>query len=72
MTTLLQHAFEEAQQMPEGEQDALAEILLAEIASDRRWNETFAATGDALDKLADEALAEFEAGQTVPLREAIP
>ncbi len=37
------------------------------MASDRRWQEAFDGSADALDRLADEALAEFRAGETLPL-----
>ncbi len=67
MTKLLEQAFNEASKLPKEEQDSLARLLLAEFASERQWNETFAKSRDALAKLADEALAEFDAGKTKPL-----
>ena len=67
MTQLLQRAFTEASKLPEPEQDAFASLLLAELESERKWSQAFAASHDKLAALADEALAEFEAGQTLPL-----
>jgi hypothetical protein len=67
MTQLLQRAFTEASKLPDAEQDAFASLLLAELESERRWSQSFAATQDQIDKMADEALAEFEAGQTLPM-----
>ena len=67
MTKLLQRAFDEASKLPEGEQDALGRILLEELASERRWEELFAGSGDLLAELADEALAEHRAGRTEKL-----
>ncbi len=64
MTQLLERAFAAAARLPGPEQDAFASLLLAELDSERRWTETFAATQDQLSSLADEALREFEAGQT--------
>lgn len=64
MTKLLKRAFEEASKLPEDEQDALGRILLDELASERRWEELFAGSGDLLAELADEALAEHRAGRT--------
>lgn len=58
MTRRLSQAFAEAAQLPEPEQDALAEWLLAELESERRWEEAFANSTDVLDRLAEEALAE--------------
>ena len=63
MTKLLEQAFTEAAKLPRSEQDLLARQLLAELASERRWSEAFANSQDQLGKLADEALAEFEAGK---------
>jgi hypothetical protein len=67
MTQLLQRAFAEASKLPEPEQDAFASLLLAELESDGRWASAFAASRDQLGRLADEALREFEAGETQPL-----
>ncbi len=69
MTKLLEKAFTEAAKLPQDEQDSLARLLLAELASERRWSEAFAKSQDILAKLADEALAEFDAGKTKPLAE---
>ena len=67
MTQLLERAFAAASKLPNPEQDAFASLFLAELDSERRWTETFAATQDQLSSLADEALREFEASQTQPL-----
>ena len=67
MTHLLKRAFDEASRHPRELQDAIAAIVLAELASQQRWDETFARSQDALSTLADEALAEHRAGRTRPL-----
>ena len=72
MTSRLQRAFAEAGNLPEEEQDALGEWILAELASDRRWDELFARSTDVLTRLADEALSEHHAGKTKPLESAGP
>ena len=64
MTKLLQKAFQEAAKLSEQEQDTLARTVLEELASERRWDDLFAASPDLLDELADEALAEHRAGRT--------
>ena len=64
MTTLLEQAFSEAAQLPEHEQDAIAEIVLAELASEGRWNKLFDESQDLLSELAEEALAEHRVGKT--------
>ena len=67
MTLLLEKALSEIAKLPASEQDALAAILLDELASEQRWLESFAKSQDALAKLADEALVEHASGQTKPL-----
>lgn len=58
MTKRLEHAFAEAAKLPDAEQDTLAQWVLDELASERRWDRAFAASGDALSKLAEEAFGE--------------
>ena len=67
MTQLLERAFTEASRLPENEQDAVASFLLAELDSERRWAHSFASSQDQLAGLADEALREFAAGETLPM-----
>ena len=64
MTQLLEKAFVEASRLPEAEQDALARRMLAEIASEQRWNELFLASQEELATLAQETLAQHRAGKT--------
>jgi len=67
MTQLLEQAFEAASKLTDQEQDAFASLLLAELESEHRWSEAFAASQDQLSALADEALREYQAGQTQPM-----
>jgi hypothetical protein len=67
MTKLLEKALKEVEKLPEAEQDAVAAILLDELASEQRWAESFAKSQDKLAKLAKGALAEYKAGRTKPL-----
>jgi hypothetical protein len=64
MTKLLEKAFQEAAKLPSGEQDALARVMLDELASEHRWDELFAASADMLAEKAQSALAEHRAGKT--------
>ena len=66
MTRLLEQAFGEVAKLPASEQDALAAIVLEELASEKRWSESFGKSQDTLAKLAEEALAEHAAGRTEP------
>lgn len=67
MTQLLEKALSEVNKLPAADQDAVAAIVMEELASERRWSESFARSQDVLAKLADQALAEHAAGRTKPL-----
>lgn len=67
MTDLLEKALSQVSKLPPAEQDAVAAILLEELASEERWAALFAKSEDVLEKLAEEALAEHRAGLTKPL-----
>ena len=67
MTKLLEKAFEEASSLSELEQNALARWLIDEILAEKKWEKTFAESEDLLEKLADQALAEYAEGKTKPL-----
>ncbi len=67
MTPLLQQAFTVAATLPAAEQDALAARVLAELAAEDDFDRALAASGGKLSRLADEALAEHRAGETVEL-----
>ena len=63
MTPSLERTFAEAARLPEDEQDSLAQWILHTLETERRWDEAFANSADALAALADEALAEHRAGR---------
>ena len=67
MTRLLDKALSEVAKLPASEQDAVAALVLEELASEKRWSSSFAESQDLLATLAEEALAEHAAGQTKPL-----
>lgn len=67
MTELLERALREVSALPEVEQERIAAWILEELASERRWDESFARSADALELLADEALAERRKGKTQAL-----
>jgi hypothetical protein len=64
MTGQLKKAFEEASKLPEKDQDELAEFVLLELTSERRWSDAFAGSGKRLQELADEASTEHKRGST--------
>ena len=67
MTETLKKAFTEASRLPNSAQDQFGKWILAELASERRWDQAFARTQDSLVKLADQALTEHRKGRTKPL-----
>ena len=67
MTDLLKKAFDTASQLPDEEQDAVAEWLLTELASEEGWEGRFAETQSALSVLAREAMDEDRRGKTESL-----
>ena len=71
MTTLLERAVAEASKLTVEQQNFVAALLLREMESEKRWTEAFAKSQDKLASLADEALMEFERGETKPLEELL-
>jgi hypothetical protein len=67
MTRLREEAFARISELPADAQDELARWLLSELESERRWSKLFEKSGDVLDRLAEEALAEHRRGETKEL-----
>jgi hypothetical protein len=67
MTALLQKAFEQAARLPNDLQDDVAAKLpevLKDPQGEMQWDEAFRRSEDLLERLADRALAQLEAGRT--------
>lgn len=62
MTQLLEKALREVAKLSPSDQDAVATIMLEELASEQKWAELFAKLQDALARMAEEALAEHRTG----------
>jgi hypothetical protein len=68
MGKLLERAIEEAHSLPDEGQEAIGAWLLAEIESERRWDELFSRPpSETLERMAAEALEDFRSGRTTPL-----
>jgi hypothetical protein len=67
VSTVLQQALTELTKLPETEQDAVGAWILAELESERKWDELFARSPDLLAEMAAEAIREDDAGLTEPL-----
>lgn len=71
MTKLLEKALQEVSRLPDEQQDVLAAMILEELADEKRWADSFARSSDPLARLAQEALAEDQGGNTLPLDESL-
>ena len=69
MNQLLQEAFNRAADLPSEEQDRFARFLLAELDSDKEWEQLLdlPESEELLSRLAGNALADHQAGLTAPL-----
>lgn len=64
MTQLLEQALTEVNKLPEPEQDAIASLILNELADERRWQESFARSQGQLAHLAAKVREDIRAGRT--------
>lgn len=69
MTELLKKAIEKISTLPEGDQDAIATLVLEELESEQRWAKAFATSQDKLARLAKAALEESKKGTPTPFSE---
>ena len=69
MTKLLQQAFKVAFELPEEQQNMLAQILLNEIESEHKCEDLFSRpeSEELLNRMAEETLAEHRTALTQPL-----
>lgn len=67
MGKVLEQAVTELSKLPESEQEAAGAWILAELESERRWDDLFRRSPDLLAQMADDAVREDEAGLTQPL-----
>lgn len=63
MTQLLEQALSEVKKLPEPEQNAIAALILDELADERRWHESFSRSQDQLARLAAKAREDIRAGR---------
>jgi len=63
MTQLLEQAVDQVKKLPNSEQDAIAALILEEIADERRWDEKFAQTQPQLARLAEQVRGDIRAGR---------
>ena len=63
MTRMLERAIAEANELPDSEQDAIATLILEQIADDRAWDEAFARSQEPLARLAAKAREDVAAAR---------
>ncbi len=63
MTQLLQQAIAELHKLPDSDQDAIAALILAEIADEEQWADTFANSQDELSRMAEKVRDDIRAGR---------
>ena len=64
MTKRMEEAIKALQALPDERQDAAADLVLHQLEDDRKWEESSAKYADKVARLGEQALAEFDAGQT--------
>lgn len=67
MTKLLEQAFAKAAKLSDDEQELLAARLLTEMEAETAFDQAISRSGPKLAQLAEAALAEHRAGQSMPL-----
>jgi hypothetical protein len=67
MSSLLEKALEKVVALPPDEQDAIASQILASLADEEGWKRRFAEKRHVIRRMAQEAIAEDERGETLPL-----
>ena len=63
MTPLPEQALNEVRKLPEPEQDAIASLILDELADQRRWQESFVRSQHQLSRLAAKVREDIRAGR---------
>lgn len=63
----LEQAISKIINLSEPEQDFMAEIIFAELKSERLWTKAFVNSQDILAEFGEEALKEFKKNKTKPL-----
>jgi hypothetical protein len=62
MTQLLEQAIAKLNALSPGDQDAIASLILDELADEERWQESFAKSPEALAKLVEQARGDIQSG----------
>jgi hypothetical protein len=63
MTSRLQQAIAELQKLSDFEQDAMAAVILAEIADEEQWQSAFGNSQEELSRLAEKVREDIRQGR---------
>ncbi|MGI8982213.1 MAG: hypothetical protein ACR2FY_23520 [Pirellulaceae bacterium] len=63
MTLLLEQALAKVNSLPQPEQDAIASLILDELADEQRWADSFARSQDQLAQMATKVRENLRAGR---------
>jgi hypothetical protein len=67
MTQLLEKAIAEIYKLPATDQDAIAAMILDELADEQQWDMIFARSQDKLAKLAEKVREDIKAGRVMKM-----
>jgi len=67
VTELLEKAIQAAAELPAEEQNALASLMLSELAAEKRWADVLASKPETMERLVQQALEEIRAGRVTEL-----
>jgi len=68
MTKLLEKALSRVAKLSDSAQDEIAQLIINEIESEKKWDARFAKSQSKLEKMAMVALAEHRSGKTRALK----
>jgi aspartate/tyrosine/aromatic aminotransferase len=63
MTQLLENAVQAVYQLPDEQQNAIATLILEELADEQRWQNAFEASQNQLSRLAQKVRQDIQAGK---------
>ena len=64
MTKMLENAIARIKNLPDDEQDSVAQIILEELDDEKLWNEQFANSQDKLSAMAKKVKEDIAGGRT--------
>jgi hypothetical protein len=63
MTQLLEKALAELRKLSQSEQDAIATLILEELADEKKWDDSFSGSQDQLARLATKVREDIREGR---------